>query len=735
MKKISLYISALALAVGCFTACEDDKDTFTVQTPAASTVEQSVSTLVINDANLNEIVYTLNFSASDGDLKNDAGAKLGSGTYIVECSLTPDFTGAVKSEVVTVESGNNSKSYTGTDLNTLAASLGAEAEKATTVYFRVIHTYNEKTAALGTPSNVVELNLTPCKVVPTLNVLSKDGSEVVAKLQLNSATNLYEGEYTYKEWNFYFADALDGTVYGCDDAYTKPDDGVNRSCNIVKGRAIGDDYSMWFDPSIRPVTMKVDLENMTWTYERIATEKKDLTGVSVIIVGADLGWHDDWTPEEGTVVTANGDEYTAVFENLTLTAGSGIGFRATEPASAWIGKGGITVTEPLIEGADNLCVSETGVYTITLKAVAESNGSVSYSATAVMTGSASKKDLSGVHVIMVGDDLGWNDPWDQSVAPGVLLTANGDEYTAVFENVTVTAGSGFGFRATSPAATWVGKGGIAISDPIIEGPSNLGIAESGIYTFTFKAVAEEDGSVSYSLSAELTGAADKKDLSGVSIIIVGTDMGWHNEWTPDEGVTVTANGDEYTAVFENVALTDQFGFRATSPAAEWIGPDTFESLGDNLHKDGNIKANEAGIYTITVTAIANADGSITYKIAAEKTGDLSAQDLTDKEQGIKGAFDANSSDWVIIGKVAPVVNDNVYTYTIANITLAENQEFGFDGDLNWVGKGGLTVNSDLISEDLGNLSVKEAGTYTFVLVATANANGTVSYELTAAKAE
>ena len=340
------------MAVGCFTACEDDKDTFTVQAPAASTVEQSVSTLVINDANLNEIVYTLNFSASDGDLKNDAGAKLGSGTYIVECSLTPDFTGAVKSEVVTVESGNNSKSYTGTDLNTLAASLGAEAEKATTVYFRVIHTYNEKTAALGTPSNVVELNLTPCKVVPTLNVLSKDGSEVVAKLQLNSATNLYEGEYTYKEWNFYFADALDGTVYGCDDAYTKPDDGVNRSCNIVKGRAIGDDYSMWFDPSIRPVTMKVDLENMTWSYERIATEKKDLTGAIALLVGADMGWNDGWVPSEeipGVEFVKNGDEYTAVFSNVTMTAGSDFGFRATEPAAAWIGKGGATVSAPVTD--------------------------------------------------------------------------------------------------------------------------------------------------------------------------------------------------------------------------------------------------------------------------------------------------------------------------------------------------------------------------------------------------
>lgn len=718
---------------GGFVACDDDLEHYTVNAPDATVLEQSASTIDLKDDNLNDVVYTLSFTGAS-NLVSETTTTLGNGAYVLEYSLDQSFPKASTiSEAIKAENGANSKTFTGKELNEIAQKLHATAGENTTVYFRINHSYNANSTALGSMSNVVSLSFTPLKAAKSLLAVSKsDASVVYATLLFNEDKQIYEGEYTTPEWNFYLIDAIEGTIYGCDDEWAAADD-CNRSYKLVKDRSIGDDYSSWFDPSKRPVTMRVNLNTMTWDWELIATDKKDLTGVSVIIVGADLGWHDDWTPEEGKVVTANGDEYTAVFENLTLTAGSGIGFRATEPASAWIGKGGITVTEPLIEGADNLCVSETGVYTITLKAVAESNGSVSYSATAVKTGSASKKDLSGVHVLMVGDDLGWNDPWDQSVAPGVLLTANGDEYTAVFENVTVTAGSGFGFRATSPASTWVGKGGIAINDPIIEGPSNLGIAESGIYTFTFKAVAEEDGSVSYSLSAELTGAADKKDLTGVSIIIVGADMGWHTDWTPDEGVKVTANGDEYTAVFENVTLTDQFGFRATAPAAEWIGPDTFESLGDNLYKDGNIKANEPGIYTITVTAIATADGGITYKIAAEKTGTLSAKDLTGKEQGIKGAFDANTSDWVIIGKVAPAVNDNVYTYTIANITLAENQEFGFDGDLNWVGKGGLTVNSDLISEELGNLSVKEAGTYTFVLVATANANGTVSYALSATK--
>jgi hypothetical protein len=35
----------------------------------------------------------------------------------------------------------------------------------------------------------------------------------------------------------------------------------------VKNREIGDAYSMWFDPSVRPVIMKADLEKMEWSYE------------------------------------------------------------------------------------------------------------------------------------------------------------------------------------------------------------------------------------------------------------------------------------------------------------------------------------------------------------------------------------------------------------------------------------------------------------------------------------
>lgn len=492
-----LYIGAISmLLAGGLISCEDDLEHYTVDTPEATVLKQSTAAIELSENNLNDIVYTITFPSSS-DLTSDVKTDLGNGTYVLEYSLDNSFPkSATVSEVLSAESSNNSISFTGKDLNTIAQKLGATIGKNTTVYFRINHAYNERSTTLGSISNVVELSFTPIKIAATLQAVSKeDASIVYATLVFNEDTQMYEGEYTTNEWNFYLVDPIEGTIYGCDDDWTPAED-CNRSYKLVAGREIGDKYSSWFDPSKRPVIMRVNLNTKTWDWQLIPTDKKDLTGVSIIIVGGD--------------------------------------------------------------------------------------------------------------------------------------------------------------------------------------------------------------------------------------------MGWHNEWTPDEGVVVTANGnDTYTAVFENVTLTDQFGFRATAPAAEWIGPDAFESLGDNLYKEGNIRAKEPGIYTITVTAIANADGSITYKIAAEKAGSLSAKDLTDKEQGIKGAFDTSSSDWVIIGKVAPDVNDNVYTYTIANIQLKENQEFGFDGDLNWVGKGNITVNSNLISEEGNNLAVTKSGLYTFTLVATANSDGTISYTLTA----
>jgi len=215
-------------------------------------------------------------------------------------------------------------------------------------------------------------------------------------------------------------------------------------------------------------------------------------------------------------------------------------------------------------------------------------------------------------------------------------------------------------------------------------------------------------------------------------------MGWFDSWKePTEdvpGVKFTTTDDvNYTAVFKDIALTQTFGFRATAPAPTWMGASTFTTISEKLGVDGNSGnpyPTESGLYTITINAVAEDDGNITFSLMAEKTADLTAQDLSNKQQGIKGAFN-NWGD--VVGKVLPTVDGNEYTYTISGIEMTAGAGFGFDGDLNWVGKGDITVISTLISDSGNDLSVIDAGTYTFVLVATANANGTVSYTLSATK--
>lgn len=474
-----IYAGALSLlTMGFFSACDDDLQTYTVSTPAASTLEQSINSIVISEDNLKTSVYTLKFSATDANLEADVEADLGAGVYIIEASLDPSFpANATKSEVIEVKNGNNSKTYSGTDLDIVALGLGAKPDVKTTLYFRINHTYSEKTAALGTSSNVVELSITPLELLQALNVVSKDGSTIITQLVYNEKTKLYEGEYSNTEWDFYLVDAISGVVYGCDDDNTKGNDGVDRSCKLVANRTFGS-YNHWIDPSVSPITMTVDLEKLEWKYARIATEKKDLTGVTVLIVGNDMGWHENWTPSDdvpGVVVTKNGDEYKAVFENVTLT--QAFGFRATSPASAWIGLSNFKEVSDLIGKASdgNAKANENGVYKITFIAVAESDGSISYKLEAEKTGGISAKDFSNVPMGIKADwDKDESTEWTVSSTVTPIKNSDGTYTYQLILDCSAWMQFGFDFDGA-----WVGKDNVTLSSEngnlIQKWDNNLGV--------------------------------------------------------------------------------------------------------------------------------------------------------------------------------------------------------------------------------------------------------------------
>lgn len=227
----------------------------------------------------------------------------------------------------------------------------------------------------------------------------------------------------------------------------------------------------------------------------------------------------------------------------------------------------------------------------------------------------------------------------------------------------------------------------------------------------------------------LTGEIDMhKDLSNTSILVVGGDMGWYDNWEPSEetpGVKFTKTADyEYEAKFTGVGLTQGFGFRTTAPISDFLGSSAFTTVSDNLDVSGsNPAATVAGVYTLTVKAVCNDDGTITYSLTAEKTGDLPRADLSNVKFAIAGGF----NDWsTTANAVSPTGPDEnfVYTYTFSDIVI-DNTNFKFTDKSTWLGG---TI--DNLSTDGGNISLSN-GTYDIVFKATANADGTVSYSATA----
>lgn len=594
MKKIGLYISAFVLAMGSvFTSCEDDKDEYEVTDfPSASTISVDVTDVAITNENLAANMATITFSASDNILSASDGTQLGKGVYWLEYSNSETFDDIIKRKEVTSDASSNQVQVSGLELNNMAVNVGAKFDVAAPVYFRINHSYNASSYNLGTVSNVVSIVVTPIEV-PMITVVSKTDIEVVyATLQFNGETGRFEGLYPTddekvkeawnKEWNFYFVDNK-GVVYGCDDAWTGGTEGVGRSCKLVAGRAIGDDYSHWFDPSAvgdKGVTFWVDLSAMEWGFVGGSSEstepdepeelEKDQLGIR---------GNGDWDKTSNAVNPKIADDvYTYVIENVEIS--DAFKFFCNDK---WIGVKDITDLSENISGDDNLSL-DAGTYTLIIVAKLNGEEFTYESATAV-------KDGLGIR---------GNGDWDNTsniVAPSI----SGSTYTYVIEDINIV--SAFKFYCNG---NWIGVKNIATIGDGFSGDDNLSLAP-GTYNLTVIATVADDGSLTFnSVSAEQTAAAEKADLSNVELGIKG-----NGDWDNLQGaVTPTKNGDVYTYVISNVAITDVFKFVYGD---NWLGYSNFESVDSQISSEGN-DANlgiSAGTYTFTVVLTANDDGTVT----------------------------------------------------------------------------------------------------------------------------
>lgn len=537
-----LYIGAVSmLFAGGLTSCDDDLEHYTVDDlPTKSTLSTNDNSVVITDDNLGQNVCTLNFTADGAEINSSDGTSLGIGAYILQYSLDPSFVPSnTDSRVVPAKSGNNTYEMTGLDLNTVAVNLGAKYDVPSDVYFRIVHSYNETSGILGVASDAIIIKVTPMEV-PIINVVSKtDGSKIYATLQFNGETGRFEGKYPAEdkkevwknEWNFYFVDSK-GVIYGCDDAWTKPDDGVDRSCKLVAGRAIDDGYSHWFDPSVAEgKTMWFDLAAMEWGYVGSeATETEEPTETEEMKEDQlGIRGNGNWD-ETANVVdpVVDGDVYTWTIESVEIS--DEFKFYCNE---TWIGVKDIATVGEGISGEDNLSVDE-GTYTIVIVAEKDADGKLTY---------------KSVELLQKALGIRGNGDWDNTtyvVSPKV----DGSTYTYVISDIVIK--SEFKFYSDG----WIGAKNIETLGDGFSGEDNL-VLKNGTYTLTIVAEAAEDGSLTYkSVTAELTEAAEVEDWSDVELKLVGIVDGVE-DWNTGTAVSPSISDvttHTFTYIYDNVSL-------------------------------------------------------------------------------------------------------------------------------------------------------------------------------------
>jgi len=598
MKRSKIYAATMSMAVALgltLASCEDDKEMYQIsELPTQSTLASDVNNVVISNDNLGNVVATFTYSASAAEISCE-GTSFGEGSYWLEYSLDENFTADKSNNIgLTPEPGNNMYKFTGLALNSAAVKVNAKYDVPSDVFFRIVHSYNNKSKELGVASNVVKISVTPIEV-PTISIVSKTDINVVyATLQINAETSRFEGIYPDAEmkkkweddenkWNFYFVDTKAGIVYGCDDAWTGGSDGVTRSCKLVAGREVGDGYSHWFDPAAVGDGVKfwVDLSSMEWgfgdgTTEPIEPEEQEIVELKEDQLG--IRGNGDWdNPSNATDPIITDDVYTYTIENIKIT--DEFKFFCNDK---WIGVGDITTLSENFMGDGNLSL-DAGTYTLIVVAKKTDDGFTYESATAI-------KDALGIR---------GNGDWDNTsniVAPSV----SGSEYTYTINNVVIA--SEFKFFSNG---NWIGVKDIETLGTGFEGTDNLSLAP-GTYTLTIVANAAENGSLTFkSVDAELTAAAQKKDLSNVYLGIKGNGKNWDDL---QNSVTPEKNGDVYTYVINGVEINGPFKFVYEN---NWLGINNFVQKSDIFSGTDNLELPTDKKYNFTVVLTANEDGTVT----------------------------------------------------------------------------------------------------------------------------
>lgn len=206
--KILHFWILLVVAVG-FCSCDKDGDDIYLRGFAASDLVASTDNVVLSPSSHSSAVLSLVWNTPEL-LSSDSSKTAPDGvlqTYL-QVSATEDFAKFSENRIMTP-----SKTYLGSDLNTLAKSLGLTESKASPLYFRVRSTEGDNMTSAY--SNVCQVQVTPYTIhLNRMSVLGKEKKDTVAYLYSPTENGVYTGYMAASAWQGCWFLENDGTLWG-----------------------------------------------------------------------------------------------------------------------------------------------------------------------------------------------------------------------------------------------------------------------------------------------------------------------------------------------------------------------------------------------------------------------------------------------------------------------------------------------------------------------------------------
>lgn len=250
MKTIKGFLLTIA-TLAAFTSCEKDGDLITLSSLDPSELITTETDVVLSQENSTSNVLSLAWSTSTLTVSNPEMSAPNVIETVLQVSTTEDFS----ENVVESTQGSLSVTYTGSELNTLAQTLGTTPGEATPFFFRL----EGSTGANIAPkySNIVSVNVTSYEIdMSVAYLLNSDQESTGIRLASPESDGVYTGFVGATGWYNFYVQEGDQTIWG--------NDGVSGTAFLLSSDA-DTQWNGWFPGVSGCYYVNFDTNAREWT--------------------------------------------------------------------------------------------------------------------------------------------------------------------------------------------------------------------------------------------------------------------------------------------------------------------------------------------------------------------------------------------------------------------------------------------------------------------------------------